>query len=97
MSDGYGISPDRLRQISSTWRSEAGEIERLNWSAFSGAEGEGSAALAAVRECADPAGQAVKSIATRFQTMAGLVDTFATNMEAMDDQIAASLDALTPR
>ncbi len=39
----------------------------------------------------------MSSIARRFSDMAGLVDTFGTNVTAQDEKTATSFDALKPR
>jgi hypothetical protein len=96
-SESMGISPDQLTAITSSWRRDADAIEALVWSAIAGATGAGSDVLAAVRACADPAKQAMTSIADRFDTMAGLVDKYSANVEAEDGEIAREFDTLSAR
>ncbi|MEU8896452.1 hypothetical protein [Nocardia sp. NPDC048505] len=93
----FGVRPEQLTNISATWRREAGDLTGLVWSALAEAGGEGSAVLAAVRESADPARQAAAAIATRFGTMADLLDRFAGNIAERDAEIAAEFTKLEAR
>lgn len=97
MSPELGVEPDQLRSITATWRREAGDVAGTVWSALSGAGGDGSDVLAAVRDTADPAQQAMRSIADRYGSMAGLVDKFLTNIVAKDAEIADEFGKLSPR
>lgn len=92
-----GIEPDQLKNISTTWRQEADAIEKLEWSALSAATGDGSDVLAAVRDIADPATQALRSIATRFTTMADLIEKYSANVIGKDQEIADEFGKLRPR
>ncbi|WP_194815456.1 hypothetical protein [Nocardia sp. XZ_19_385] len=93
----FGVQPAQLTSISATWRREAGDLTGLVWSALSEVGGEGSAVLAAVRDSADPARQAAVSIASRFTTMAELVDKFAGSIAERDAEIAAEFGKLEAR
>ncbi len=83
--------------MTATWRRESDEIGNLVWTALAEATGEGSAVLAAVRDSADPAAQAMGSIVTRFNTLADLVDRFATDIQEKDAEIGGAIDGLSPR
>ncbi|MEV6277983.1 hypothetical protein [Nocardia sp. NPDC051832] len=93
----FGVRPEQLTNISATWRREAGDLTGLAWSALSAVGGEGSAVLAAVRDSADPAQQAAVSIASRFTTMAELVDRFAGDIAERDAEVAAAFGKLEAR
>ncbi|MGW0245351.1 hypothetical protein ACWDYH_01780 [Nocardia goodfellowii] len=95
--DRFGVRPEQLTNISGIWRREAGDLTGLAWSALSEVGGEGSAVLAAVRDSADPARQAVASIAGRFTAMADLVDRFAGEIAERDAEIATEFGKLAAR
>ncbi|MFE3545810.1 hypothetical protein ACFXK0_22850 [Nocardia sp. NPDC059177] len=97
MSGILGVEPDQLKTMATAWRGESDEVERLAWSALSEATGEGSEVLATVRALADPAGQAMTSIADRYTDLADLVDRFSADIQAGDAAIAAEIDKLTAR
>ncbi|MFC4127622.1 hypothetical protein [Nocardia rhizosphaerae] len=93
----FGVEPDQLKAMATTWRREADEVGALSWSAMGAATGAGSDVLAAVRAIAEPAGHAMSSIATRFTDLAALVDRFAADIEAEDARIASEIGKLSPR
>ncbi|MFE6924761.1 type VII secretion target [Nocardia sp. NPDC057663] len=92
-----GVEPDQLKSLATTWRQEADEVGALPWSAMGEATGDGSDVLAAVRAMADPAQQAMSSIATRFTTLADLVDKFSADIQAKDAEIAGEIGKLSTR
>ncbi|MFD6392026.1 type VII secretion target [Nocardia sp. NPDC060259] len=92
-----GVEPDQLKSLATTWRQESDEVGTLPWSAMGEATGDGSDALAAVRAMADPAQQAMSSIATRFTTLADLVDKFSADIQAKDAEIAGEIGKLSAR
>ncbi|BDT88000.1 hypothetical protein FMUAM8_37640 [Nocardia cyriacigeorgica] len=92
-----GVEPDQIKAMATSWRQEADEVGKLAWSAMAEATGEGSSVLAAVRGAADPAKQAMTSIATRYTTLADLLDKFAVDVEAKDAEIGAEIGKLSPR
>ncbi|MEV0077460.1 hypothetical protein AB0H58_13725 [Nocardia neocaledoniensis] len=92
-----GVEPDQLATLATAWRREAGEVAALPWTASGEATGDGSDVLAAARALADPAQQAMTAIATRFTTLADLVDTFSADIQAADSAIADEIGKLSPR
>ncbi|WP_454196416.1 hypothetical protein [Nocardia sp. Marseille-Q1738] len=92
-----GVTPDQLKNISATWRREGEEIGKMSWSAMAEATGAGSDVLALVRGMADPAQQAMTSIATRFTTLADLLDKYSANIQDKDAEIATEIGKLSPR
>ncbi|MFD9551205.1 type VII secretion target [Nocardia salmonicida] len=97
MSPTLGVEPDQLKTMATTWRREAGEVDALNWSASAEATGDGSDVLAAVRGLSDPASQAMDSIATRYTTLADLVDKFSADIQAKDVETAGEIGKLGSR
>ncbi|MFC6013305.1 type VII secretion target [Nocardia lasii] len=97
MSPTLGVEPDQLTTIATTWRREGAEVEALSWAAMGEAGGVGSEVLAAVRELADPARQAMTSIAERYSTLADLVDRFSADIQATDAAIAGEISKLGAR
>ncbi|MFD3510301.1 hypothetical protein [Nocardia sp. NPDC058666] len=97
MSATLGVEPDQLKTMATTWRREAGEVSGLSWSTTSEAAGESSDVLAAVRGLADPARQAMDSIAARYGTLADLVDKFSADIQARDAETAAEIGKLGTR
>ncbi|WP_225728620.1 MULTISPECIES: hypothetical protein [unclassified Nocardia] len=91
------MQPEQLQDISKKWHQAADDIDKYVWSALSAAAGEGSDVLTAIRDSADPAKQAMRSISTRFQTMADLVDKFRANVIDKDAEIAGEFGKLSPR
>lgn len=92
-----GIEPGELKNLSSAWRMEAAEIGKLVWTALGEATGEGSEVLATARATADPAQQAMTSIADRFGALAGLLDRFSADVQQRDAEIAYEISILRPR
>ncbi|PWV72975.1 hypothetical protein [Nocardia neocaledoniensis] len=92
-----GVEPDQLATLATAWRREAGEVAALSWTASGEATGDGSDVLAAARALADPAQQAMTAIATRFTTLADLVDRFSADIQAADGAIADEIGKLSPR
>ncbi|MFE7719842.1 hypothetical protein ACFU44_12470 [Nocardia rhizosphaerihabitans] len=92
-----GVEPDQLNSLATTWRQESDEVGKLAWPAMGEATGDGSDVLAAVRAMADPAQQAMSSIATRFTTLADLVDKFSADIQAKDAEIAGEIGKLSDR
>ncbi|MGK8556240.1 hypothetical protein [Nocardia gipuzkoensis] len=86
-----------MKNISATWRREADDIGKMPWSAMTEATGDGSDVLALVRGMADPAQQAMTSIATRFTTLADLLDKYSANIQDKDTEISAEIGKLSPR
>ncbi|MFC9664307.1 type VII secretion target [Nocardia sp. NPDC127606] len=97
MSGTLGVEPDQLRTMATTWRREAAEVDALSWAAASEATGDGSDVLAAVRGLSDPASQAMDSIATRYTTLADLVDKFSADIQAKDAETAGEIGKLGTR
>ncbi|MFC9476453.1 type VII secretion target [Nocardia sp. NPDC056952] len=97
MSGTLGVEPDQLTTMATTWRREAAEVDALSWTAASEATGVGSDVLAAVRGLSDPASQAMDSIATRYTTLADLVDKFSADIQAKDAETAGDIGKLGPR
>lgn len=97
MSGTLGVEPDQLTTMATTWRREAAEVDALSWTAASEATGDGSDVLAAVRGLSDPASQAMDSIATRYTTLADLVDKFSADIQAKDAETAGDIGKLGPR
>lgn len=92
-----GVLPAQLSEMTTSWRREADDIAKLVWSALAEATGEGSTVLAAVRDSADPAQQAMGSIVARFSTLADLVDRFSTDIQEKDGEIGTAIDGLSAR
>lgn len=93
----FGVDLDELKGLSSGWRTEAGEIEGLQWGWLADVSGAGSDTLAALRSCAEPARESVSSIAARFTVMAELVDAFASQVDTTDSETAAKLNEMETR
>jgi hypothetical protein len=93
----FGISPEELAGISSTWRDQAYIITRTDWSSFAQASWSGCDVLAATRACAEPAEQATASIGTRFTVLAQKLDTFSADAVAQDGAMGAEIDELPQR
>lgn len=92
----FGISQEELAGIASEWRSSAGMISGLPWSAFN-VGGSGSDVLAAIRACATPADATTNSIGQRYTTLAEKLDTFAANVVAQDDPMGTAIGELPQR
>lgn len=97
MSTTLGVEPDQLTAMARAWRHEATEVDALSWTATTEATGDGSAVLAAMRGLAEPAGQAMTSIADRYTALADLVEQFSADIQARDAEIAGAIDALRAR
>ncbi|MFE3318200.1 type VII secretion target [Nocardia sp. NPDC059195] len=97
MSGTLGVEPDQLKTMAAAWRREAGEVDALSWATAGEATGDGSDVLAAVRGLADPASQAMDSIATRYTTLADLVDKFSADIQAKDAETAGEIGKLGTR
>ncbi|MFD3745769.1 hypothetical protein [Nocardia sp. NPDC058633] len=97
MSGTLGVEPDQLTTMAASWRREAGEVGALSWTASSEATGDGSDVLAAVRRLSGPASQAMDSIATRYTTLADLVDRFSADIQAKDVETADEIGKLGTR
>ncbi|MFD4460165.1 type VII secretion target [Nocardia sp. NPDC058480] len=97
MSGTLGVEPDQLKTMATAWRREAGEVDALSWATAGEATGDGSDVLAAVRGLADPASQAMDSIATRYTTLADLVDRFSADIQAKDAETAGEIGKLGTR
>jgi hypothetical protein len=93
----FGISRQELAGISSGWRSQAGTITGIQWSAFTNVTGSGSDVLAAVRDCGAPAAEAMRAVGDRFSTLAQKVDTFAANVVAQDGPVGSAIAELPSR
>jgi hypothetical protein len=94
VSGTLGVEPDQLTTMATAWRREAAEVDALSWTAASEATGDGSDVLAAVRGLSDPASQAMDSIATRYTTLAELVDKFSADIRAADAETADEIGKL---
>jgi hypothetical protein len=97
VSGTLGVEPDQLTTMATAWRREAGEVGALSWTTASEATGDGSDVLAAVRGLPDPAAQAMDSIATRYTTLADLVDKFSADIQAGDAATAGEIGKLGTR
>lgn len=97
MSGEFGVRIEELTRMSKGWRLESEHVRGTSWSAFGDATGSGSDVLSAVKAIESPAVAAMASIAQRFSDLAGMIDTFATNVVAQDDKTAAAITALKPR
>ncbi|MEU4649257.1 type VII secretion target [Nocardia fluminea] len=97
MSGTLGVEPDQLKTMATAWRREADEVGALSWATASEATGDGSDVLAAVRGLPDPAAQAMDSIATRYTTLADLVDKFSADIRARDAETAGEIGKLGTR
>ncbi|MFF2087007.1 hypothetical protein ACFVVM_24805 [Nocardia sp. NPDC058176] len=97
MSTTLGVEPEQLTVMAGTWRQEGDEVGGLAWSTMSEVTGDGSAVLTTVRALAEPAEQAMTSIADRYATLADLVDRFAADIQAKDTEIAGAIDKLSDR
>ncbi|MFD8099530.1 hypothetical protein ACFV24_08340 [Nocardia fluminea] len=97
MSGTLGVEPDQLQTMATAWRREADEVGALSWATASEATGDGSDVLAAVRGLPDPASQAMDSIATRYTTLADLVDKFSADIRARDAETAGEIGKLGTR
>ncbi|MFI9511248.1 hypothetical protein [Nocardia sp. NPDC052566] len=97
LGPAFGVQPEQLEAITRQWHQAGSDIDKYAWSFLSEAAGEGSDVFAAVRDCPDPAKQAMNSIATRFSTMADLVDRFRINVIEKDAEIAGEIGKLSPR
>jgi hypothetical protein len=93
----FGISPVELAEISQQWREGGRKTAELAWDAFGTAHGSGSEALAAIRDCGDPAAEATASVGDRLKTLADKVTRFAANTVELDQSMGAAINELPAR
>ena len=93
----FGISPLELSDISQQWQESGRTTADLTWDAFGKARGSGSAALAAVRDCGEPAAEATASVGDRLKALADKVTRFAANTVELDQSTGAAINELPAR
>lgn len=91
------VSPIGLARLEAQWRTQAETLTDPDAAAFTGATGESSRTMQALRDTATPAGDTTVAIGRQLAAMADGIRSYRAAVFDTDEQAAAILQRLLPR